>query len=473
MIDGTGHASLMIDGTGHASLMIDGTGHASLMIDGTGRASPMIDALGQVTVTDDVAVPVDALAGHPLTARLSRGAGMVRGFDSRRPWVLDTAVVVGIFVVFCLPDLIHLRLPPQVAARLNHVPVGVLLLLQVGLLVPVWWRRRAPAAAFYAVAAVFILQWSLGVLLRADVALVIVLYSMVLHGDLPGLLWAALTVTAGVTLVAWRIAGVVGFGDGLFSVASGVTAAAALGFAVRIRRAQLAALRERAVRLEVERDQRSLLAAAAERTRVAREMHDVVGHNLSVIITLADGGAYAAGLTPERSRQALELIGDTGRQALAELRRMLGVLREEGERPDLSPQPTIADIPPLCERVRAAGPQVTYQSTGDLAALDLGVQLAAYRIVQEALTNTLKHAGPHTRAVLTLTVDGPCLRIAVRDSGPQFQAAVLAQPAQHRHGLTGMAERAALYGGTVVAGGAPGGGWTLEATLRLELEDPS
>ena len=223
------------------------------------------------------------------------------------------------------------------------------------------------------------------------------------------------------------------------------------------------------VQLEIERDQRSRLAAATERARVAREMHDILGHSLSVIITLADGGAYASDTAPERGKEALRLIGDAGRSSLAELRRMLGILREQADEPTLAPQPGIADLEPLCRQIRAAGPRVEYRSTGELDALDVGVQLAAYRIVQEALTNSLKHAGPHTRIGLTLQVDGTRLRITVRDSGPPAGERP-APPAGEGHGVVGMRERAALYGGTVTAGPSPGGGWSVTAELDRDNE---
>jgi signal transduction histidine kinase len=255
--------------------------------------------------------------------------------------------------------------------------------------------------------------------------------------------------------------------DALFFLFSAVTAALALGLAVRIRRSQLSVLRERAARLEVERDQRSRLAAADERARVAREMHDIVGHNLSVMVTLADGGAYAAAVTPARSAQALRLIGDTGREALSELRRMLGVLREHADVPELSPQPGIADIDALCTRIRAAGPQVVYRTAGDVDTADRGVQLAVYRIAQEALTNALKHAGPDTLATLELSVEDTHLRIRVDDTGPPAGRVQPATANDEGHGLAGMRERVALYGGSVLAGHRPGGGWTLQAALEL------
>jgi signal transduction histidine kinase len=145
---------------------------------------------------------------------------------------------------------------------------------------------------------------------------------------------------------------------------------------------------------------------------------------------------------------------------------VLGVLREEADVPALSPQPGIADIDPLCDRIRAAGPHVEYQTAGDVDALDLGVQLTAYRIVQEALTNTLKHAGAQTRVRLTLRVDDTELRIGVRDSGSPPGTSRFA-PGPDGHGLIGMRERAALYGGAVKVGPEPDGGWNVEVALDL------
>jgi signal transduction histidine kinase len=410
-----------------------------------------------------------ALVGHPLTARLLRAGQRVRQWDAAHRWALDTAVVLVVFLMFCLPDLAQDQGHPDapIIFTQHPLPLPEILLVQAGLLIPLWWRRRAPLLAFYAVAAVFLAQWAAGIVLRADVALLVVVYSLVLYGRLRHLLWAVPALIAAFVLVGVRLSATLSVWDVMFFVSSVGVAAAALGFAVRIRRAQLAALRDRAVQLEIERDQRSRLAAATERARVAREMHDIVGHSLSVIITLADGGAYAANVAPERGKEALRLIGDTGRRSLAELRRMLGVLRVQTDEPNLSPQPGIADLDPLCHRIRAAGPQVEYQSTGELDALDLGVQLAAYRIVQETLTNTLKHAGPHTRVHLALRIDGTRLRILVRDTGPPGAADRPARPNEDGHGLIGMRERAALYGGTVTVGPTPGGGWSVAADLDL------
>jgi signal transduction histidine kinase len=402
---------------------------------------------------------------HPLVVRLSRVGQRLRQEDRGRPWVLDTAVVVAAFLLFCLPDLVHGGDRRELAAAFPQPSTAAMLALQLGLVLPLILRRRAPFAAFAIITAVFVLQWSQDTFLRADVAILIALYSLTLHGQLRQLIWAAALMAGALTLVAVQVSAVTSLPEALFFLVSAMTAAVALGLVVRIRRSQLAVLREHAARLEIERDQRSLLAAAAERTRVAREMHDIVGHNLSVMITLADGGAYAAGVNPERSAEALRLIGESGRQAMSELRRMLGALREHKDAPQLSPQPGIADIDALCGRIRAAGPQVVYRTSGDVETLDQGVQLATYRIVQEALTNSLRHAGPATEAIVSLGVTDRRLRIRVQDSGPP--TGHRAVPAEDGQGLIGMTERAALYGGDVSAGPSPGGGWTVRTELDL------
>ena len=409
----------------------------------------------------------------PLVARLNRGGQRLRRADRARPWVLDTTVVVLAVVVFCLPDLMPEGAagddgPGKLRLALTEPPLAATLALQAGLVLPLLWRRRKPLIAFGVIAAVFLLQWSLDIGLRADVALFVALYSVALHGRLPQLPWACAVMAGAIVLVAFRVSHSVSVWGALFFLLSTATAAFALGLVIRIRRAQLAGLRERAAQLEIERDQRSRLATATERARVAREMHDIVGHNLAVIVSLADAGAYATDAAPERGKEALNLIGDTGRQALDELRRVLGVLREAADTPTsgamLSPQPGIADIDLLCAGVRAAGPEVVYRTVGDMDTLDRGVQLTAYRIVQEALTNTLKHAGADTRVSLSIAVADTRLEIRVRDTG---SPGLTTPPDEEGHGLVGMRERAALYGGVVRAGPATAGGWNVEVTLDL------
>jgi signal transduction histidine kinase len=432
-----------------------------------------------MTTTSADAADADAAADGmgPLVAWLSRGGQRLRQADRAHPWALDTAVVLLVFLVFCLPDLLHGGAgdgdgPRRFRIAFTRLSPAAMLLLQAGLVLPLLWRRRTPMMAFGAIATVFVLQWSLGAALRADVALFIALYSLALHGRLRQLPWACGIMAAGMVLVALRASPAVSVWDALFFLLSTTTAALALGLMVRTRRAQLAGLRERAARLEIERDQRTRLATATERTRVAREMHDIVGHNLAVMITLADAGAYATDAAPERGKEALELIGDTGRTALGELRRVLGVLREASDGatvpPELSPQPALIDIEALCEGVRTAGLDIVYRTAGDMDTLDHGMQLTVYRIVQEALTNTLKHAGAGTRVTLTVVAEDTRLVIRVRDNGPAHRPGL---SYEEGHGLVGMRERAALYGGNISTGPATGGGWTVDATLDLTPQD--
>ncbi|MEU3340279.1 histidine kinase [Streptomyces sp. NPDC006668] len=431
-------------------------------------------------ITDDGTLPgtahhpshagTEAIWNHPLVRRASCAGKRFGEIDRDRPWLLDAGAVVVLVLLLCVPDLISPQRPLEFDVDFTRLPWPGTIALQAGLVLPLLWRRRRPAMTFTVIAAVFLLVCALGVWLRAGMAVLIALYHLALRGRPRHLPLACAALALGLGLIALRLRGEVSMVDGMFFLSTTVVAAVALGLAVRVRRAQLAALHDRAARLEIERDQRIQLAAATERTRVAREMHDIVGHNLSVIITLADGGARAADITPERGKQALLMISDTGRQALGELRRTLGVLRDQRAASDtaqLSPQPRIVDIDALCTRIRAAGPQVVYRTSGELDNLDRGVQLTAYRIVQEALTNALKHAGRDTRIDLTLTAGDMDLRIDVHDTGPGAQAAHPEPPHDQGQGLTGMRERAALYNGTVSAAPAPSGGWAVRTVLDL------
>jgi signal transduction histidine kinase len=248
-----------------------------------------------------------------------------------------------------------------------------------------------------------------------------------------------------------------------------------LGDGVRWRRGYYRALEERAARLERERDALAQVAAAAERARIAREMHDVVAHHVSVMVVQADGGRYALDAAPDKTRDALTAISQTGRQALAEMRRLLGVLRGTDAMAAadtvLGPVPGTGDLEPLIEQTRAAGIPVTFSSNGSPPHKpDGGADLAAYRIVQEALTNVRKHGGPRAAATVAMRYGEDGLTIRVADDG-RGAAASFQDPANQSgqsgqgHGLAGMRERVALYGGTVTAGPLPGGGFEVIATV--------
>lgn len=255
-----------------------------------------------------------------------------------------------------------------------------------------------------------------------------------------------------------------------------VTSLSALGLAGKLVNAYIEALREHAVRLEVERDQRARLAAATERARVAREMHDILGHTLAVIVGLADGAAGLAESSPKRGADTLRTIADSGRGALAELRRLLAVIHDEHDEPGdtpLAPQPGLADLDALMERVRDAGRTATVHTEGDLTGLAQGLQLAVYRIVQEALTNTLKHAAPDTAIHVAVCTDRDLVHVTVEDTGPPRVPRTGRRDDGHGQGLVGMRERAALYQGSITAGPNTHGGWTIRALLVPTPPPPS
>jgi signal transduction histidine kinase len=219
-----------------------------------------------------------------------------------------------------------------------------------------------------------------------------------------------------------------------------------------------------ALNAELERRRADDLAAATERerARIARELHDVVAHSISVMVVQAGAAEQVVRTDPEQTAAALESIRRTGKSALAEMRRMLGVLRAGG--PGLAPQPGIDDLPALVERMRAAGLDARVRFEGERAALDPGRELAAYRVVQEALTNTLKHAGAG-RAEVTVRFAPAHVELEVADDGT-----VATGNGTGGHGLIGMRERMALYGGSVEAGPRDGGGWTVSARLPVGEE---
>ncbi|WP_406861830.1 histidine kinase [Streptomyces sp. HUAS MG47] len=413
----------------------------------------------------------DWSAGSPPLSRfIQRQAQWLRGFDLRRPWVWD--VLVTLF--WTAAALIDAAGGWRHNAHDLDVPVRLVVATSLALSLPLLWRRRHPMTVMAVMAAAALVGYGSGAFLQAANLQMIAVYNIALRKPLKALVWPLLLAVP--PLVVGTVRFPTGSWDQLIVPAMwAYTLVALLGIAVRSRRDYTAALVERARRLEVERDQQARLAAAAERNRIARDMHDIIGHNLSVITGLADGGSYAAARNPERAAQALTAIGTTSRQALDELRRVLGVLRSAGDdatTAERAPQPNLADLDGLVERVRAAGLPVTLDAhdVPDPPRLSAGRQLTVYRVVQEALTNTLKHArGAARSAHVALLYGEDDLEVRVTDTGSTTAAA----PGSGRgQGLTGMRERTALYDGTLDAGPLPGGGWQVRLTLALE-DSPS
>jgi signal transduction histidine kinase len=238
------------------------------------------------------------------------------------------------------------------------------------------------------------------------------------------------------------------------------TTAFTVGTSIRSRRLRLEALEERTQALEATRAEEAKRAVSDERLHIAQELHDVLAHTLSVIAVQAGTGAHVIDQNPAEAKRALDNIAEASRSSLAELRQLLGVLREDGATKAYVPAPRLADLDRLVGEVTAAGVPVQMTVDGEPGELTAGVELTAYRIVQEALTNVMKHAGPAS-AQVRLSFTPGVLEIDVTDDG----RGLAARNGHHGHGLIGMQERVAMYGGTLHAAGAPGGGFRVTATL--------
>jgi signal transduction histidine kinase len=342
---------------------------------------------------------------------------------------------------------------------------------------PLAARRSRPVASavvVFGVAAAhlstWLTQWSPGTGITpvsGDLMVLVSLYSVTMYGPR----WAYRTAAAG------SLAGAAIVGGGVTTVTAaprvgiiaammiGLSSMAVFAFALarRSRLEQLDALTERARRLEAERDQQVASGAATERARIAREMHDIVAHSLSVIIAQADGGRYSP--EPDAAQRSLSTIAETGRAALADMRGLLGVLRTDSTSADgavdLRPQPATEQLNELVEQVRSSGLPVSLVRVGTARPLPPGTGLAIYRICQEALTNVLKHAGPQARATVLLKWSDTDLMLEITDDG----RGAAAQDDGSGGGVLGMRERAAMLGGMLVAGPRPGGGFRVRAQI--------
>jgi signal transduction histidine kinase len=362
----------------------------------------------------------------------------------------------------------------SVFAGESAVSPGTIFLVGLLLSVPVAFRRKYPMATSYVILFGGFLQLMThggldhGVPVRvADFALAVALYTIVAYvGRQQALLYTMALLVGTLIWAIWRI------GDPSVSVIPTFLVTVLFGFSwalgsfVGARRAYHSELEQRLKLLETERDQQARIAVGEERSRIARELHDVVAHAVSVMIVQADGAGYAIRTKPELAEAAVKTISDTGRQALTELRRLLGVLRSEDQSAtQWAPQPDARELDALAENCRATGLPVRLEIIGDVERLPVGLGLGVYRIVQEALTNTLKHAGTGANAVVKVLRTDEKVVIEVTDDGfgtPHDLVAV-----SGGNGLIGMRERAGVLGGTLEAGPNPGGGWRVRAVLPL------
>ncbi len=402
----------------------------------------------------------------PFTELTARRLGPVRRYFVRHPVAMDVLVALAFTAYWGLT--VVAAAPSDSSAHL-----GTGLAASVAGSVVLFWRRRAPLLVTTAMlACVVVTVATTGTTGAFEMGLAFTVYAVAAARSQP-VAWATVVGVLGVTtlaVIAWgsevaqvgtdaaEAAEVDPRPTSIAGIAVMILIALAIGTSVRNRRQHIADLVERANALARDREQRAELARAEERALISREMHDVVAHSLSVMIALADGAGVALGRAPDKARVALAELSDTGRTALADMRRVLGVLERDGA--PLEPQPGRTDLDDLVERFRTAGLALRTRGLDGPLPSDATVQLAVFRIVQESLTNALRHA-PGCTVDLSLDADdgGVVIEVASRGgltpTGPSPGAG---------RGIIGMRERAAVYGGTVDAGPWQGG-WRVRATL--------
>jgi signal transduction histidine kinase len=370
-----------------------------------------------------------------------------RGPFARWPRAADAALAVAVFLATAF-----LKDGPGdsvVVRPIGEVPIAALLVFAVAS-AALYWRRRAPLA----VLGVAVVAWAATLgsgYADLGVVTIVALYSAGRYA--PGDMWAHAGVAAAIAVVSVDIlTGPAPWGQAVFG---GVVLFVAwyVGRRLRLRT-------ERAAQLQREQAAEARRIVIEERARIARELHDVVAHRVSLMTVQAGAAKAVAAEDPEGARRAMAAVEEAGRQALEELRHLLGVLRPETDLDGLGPQPGLADLPRLVEQLREAGVEVSLATDGVPAELPARVDLFAYRIVQEALTNVLKHAGPGTRTEVRLGTDRSGIVVEVADDG--HGASVLPGAG---HGIVGMRERALLLGGTLDARPRPGGGFRVVAHL--------
>ncbi|GAA4685676.1 sensor histidine kinase [Frondihabitans cladoniiphilus] len=388
---------------------------------------------------------------------LPRPPGVVRRFWARHTRLADILIALVVLLLGYAESIDNGR-GTQGADWFVHGWFVLPLVSAAALL----WRRTRPVTSLVIV---IVCSCILTVVVsRPDsTALVVAVYAMAVYSR-PLFAW----IGAGAAYAGYTVCAIAGghFLDHSYVLVVALVVTLLFGSNIGNRKRYLDALIARAGQLARERDQQAQLATAAERSRIAREMHDIVAHSLSVMVRLSDGAEAVVETDPERSRTAVRQIGESGREALREMRRLLGVLREEGETEsptDIAPQPTLADLDHLLETYRSAGLPVAIQRVGDEPTAD-GVQVVIYRAVQEALTNALRYSAEPTRVLVRLEHTEQGTTVDVVDDG------FLRGPAPSvgsGRGLVGLRERAALYGGVVEAGprGADGRGWRMHMTL--------
>ena len=400
--------------------------------------------------------------------RLPRPPGVIRRFWARHP-VLADSLIVAVAVLLGIPSVaISATYAPRTAWE---VVLCVLLMLATS--AALLWRRRHPLAVFVISLAPLVMLHFDFATAAIGVAPLVALYSIAVYVSSRAAMWSLGAAVVGVSSVAsfWWLVGEIAFEEAASTVVGllmGLLIGALFGLNVGGRKRYVEELIERSRQLLIERDQQAQLAAAAERTRIAREMHDIVSHSLAVVVTLAEG-AHATD-DPQRSRQATRAIADTARDALQQMRVMLGVLRDDSESfaaEDLR-KPLLELTPDeVVDNARAAGVPATLTVLGTPVGNDLQ-RLAVLRIVQEGLTNAMRYASQSSFVRARIDYSGSQITVSVHNDGVTDAA-----PASRGSGvgLQGLAERVGALGGEFEAGPAGGGQWRVHAVIPKERDE--
>lgn len=409
---------------------------------------------------------------------LPRTPGVIRRFWARHPWLTDS-LVSGAYLIFGVATALILAFAPAFGepARPQLGNLVALRLLATALMAAALLFRRYRPWTVLAVAWVGTLA---GLPLEGAIdtlPIPLALYALAVYRSARDA-WYGFAASVVVGAVAAQIAAVVTRGDVIqFGVPpaaagsqliTGILVATLIGVNVGNRKRYVTALVDRARQLARERDQQAQLATATERSRIAREMHDIVSHSLTVMVTLADGSSAAVAASPDRASAAMRQVAETGRHALTDMRRMLGLLDGDGNETtavdSLEPQPGVADLSDLVETFRSAALPVRFTSQGR-PPQDQGVQLSVYRIVQESLTNALRYASGASEVTVDVLYEPATVTITVTDDGI---GAAPTTPDTPGHGLLGMSQRVGLYGGTLESGPRSDGGWAVRAVLEQQ-----
>ncbi|MBV1894316.1 MAG: sensor histidine kinase [Ilumatobacteraceae bacterium] len=410
------------------------------------------------------------LAGASYSTPGRPNRGTFQRWRTQRQWAKAHSFGINAFVFssFCLISIADVYFNGEGRGRSAGALAYILL---IGQTLPLSYRLRYPLGSMYVVCASIGLYWSLDYPLGFDGAAVIAIYSAAAHGrGRRRTSRHVAVVTLVVSALAWSPWSTVEKTDPLI-VAIGFVAvhvaAALLGEVVYQRRQRIIDLEQRASQAEENLELRADMAVAKERQRIAREMHDVVAHGISVISVQAAAAQEVARTDPDKTVQVLANIESVGRDSLTELRRMLGALRNDDNTPtSRSPQPGLADLAEAVAHSTAAGLPTELMITGTQRTLPAGIELTAYRIVQESLTNTRKHAGQSATADVHLCYSETGLTLEITDNGAGAMSKLATTGTGN--GLVGMRERVEIYGGELSADPQPGGGFTVRATLPVD-----